>query len=631
VYPQAFCKMLVDGSGLSFAGTIQNTQFGLFIDIKFENGLIYSTSGHVIDPGKEMVNRFPIPYVSASVRPDPTFELVYFLMETYSPSTKKIMAFHQNTYDLAWEIEIQDVSGKVGNLIRWGEGVTFRGSNEVILVSSPLIPSLFGANLSLASDNVPDFPPPETPLTLTFTVENLGPSNATGVTLNQTLFVNSNIISATPTQGNCGTTNPILCDLGTLENGAKATIEIVIIPAREEGFSHIASVSANESDHDHTNNIVGQFVSADYFPTLLATFWTYRRNEDLALTTRVLERTVYVNKVETVVFQDSDGVKEYYTSNSDGISLHRLYEPHISIEELGRVNLSTTFIPPIRIADGIMKIGQSITSSGMIQTNRLPRVGVIEIPYNAEFKLEGLDNVKVEAGNFSTLRLTGTLTLYGQGLSQTFYLARDIGIVKSISTDIEGADSLELIATNVGIKDLAITKLTVPKKVTLTAQTPKTTIIKVEIQNRGPHPELIQDLATLENLVELSVESLGSCNPPTPVLRSEPPQKEFPMTIKSKQKLTVYFDVTFDCANDPSASTSKDPHHYDYRFTARVDRAALDGKEDIHTEDDICPRDVSPPFVLDPHPDGKIKDKGCGQKKPNGTYGGEILTDVVVK
>ena len=65
-------------------------------------------------------------------------------------------------------------------------------------------------------------------------------------------------------------------------------------------------------------------------------------------------------------------------------------------------------------------------------------------------------------------------------------------------------------------------------------------------------------------------------------------------------------------------------------MSAQVHRAAL-GEPDVHPADDVCPRSVTPPSVVDPYPDGKIHDKGCGAKKPDKTRGGEILIDVTVK
>jgi hypothetical protein len=152
----------------------------------------------------------------------------------------------------------------------------------------------------------------------------------------------------------------------------------------------------------------------------------------------------------------------------------------------------------------------------------------------------------------------------------------------------------------------------------------------VKVQNRGPATETIADEATLANLVHLAVSSLGAACP-DPVATLVPPStKSFPIEIKSKGKRTVKFNVTFDCANDPAKTTKKDPGHDDFRFVATVNRSVLDGFPDTHTADDACPRSVTPPFTLDPNPDGKIKDKGCGDRKDDGTLGADETTDVIV-
>lgn len=183
-------------------------------------------------------------------------------------------------------------------------------------------------------------------------------------------------------------------------------------------------------------------------------------------------------------------------------------------------------------------------------------------------------------------------------------------------------------ATQGVVYDLAVTKITAPKVITLTAKKPAQTVqVKVQIQNRSPHPETFQDLARLSNAVSLTVESLGNtCPVPAPVLQ----QRALPLTLKPKKTLGVVFEVTFDCANDRAKSTPTNPGHEDYRYTATVNHAALDGEADSHPADNTCPRDGTPPFV-DPNPDGKIKDKGCGGQKADKTLGADVLTDVVVK
>lgn len=182
-----------------------------------------------------------------------------------------------------------------------------------------------------------------------------------------------------------------------------------------------------------------------------------------------------------------------------------------------------------------------------------------------------------------------------------------------------------------GPHDLALTKITIPKTVTLTGKKPRQTkLVKVQLQNRSLHAEVIADLAMLDTLVTLDVDSLGPCPAPTPVLIPDKPQKTLPFILTSQQKLNVFFEVTFACANDAAKSAKKDPGHEDYRVSARVDHSALGGA-DAHPEDNGCPRSVTPPFAIDPYPDGTLKDEGCGEKKADKTLGDPVLVDVVVK
>jgi hypothetical protein len=101
--------------------------------------------------------------------------------------------------------------------------------------------------------------------------------------------------------------------------------------------------------------------------------------------------------------------------------------------------------------------------------------------------------------------------------------------------------------------------------------------------------------------------------------------------VKSKGKFKVFFDVTFNCANDAAMNTRLSHGHEDFRYTAAVDHTVIDGHADTHTADDNCPRSVTPPYEVDPNPNGTIKDKGCGSPKSDGTFGADVITDVFVK
>lgn len=167
------------------------------------------------------------------------------------------------------------------------------------------------------------------------------------------------------------------------------------------------------------------------------------------------------------------------------------------------------------------------------------------------------------------------------------------------------------------IHDLAVVALKAPKKITLsTSVTNRTAKLTVSIQNRSSHRETIPDATTLSNLVQVTVQSLGACPDRVTVLQLP---KKLPLILAPRKKLRLTWLVTYDCANDPLA-TSKTAVHNDYRTTAHVNHAALDGQADTSPENDDCPRD----------PSGS--DKGCGGKdRVTKQLGADMLTDVVEK
>jgi uncharacterized repeat protein (TIGR01451 family) len=163
--------------------------------------------------------------------------------------------------------------------------------------------------------------------------------------------------------------------------------------------------------------------------------------------------------------------------------------------------------------------------------------------------------------------------------------------------------------------DLALIEIKAPKRINLKGvEASLTKFVKVTIQNRSPHDE---NITRFDSLVTLVAESLSNvCPNATVVLHQGPPNNA--KTLKPKQKLTVFFDVTYGCANDPMEG----PGHEDYEYYATVHHEAIDGQPDSHSADDVCPHDAL---------GGVFKDKGCGSNKPDGTLGGDVLTDVAME
>lgn len=402
-----------------------------------------------------------------------------------------------------------------------------------------------------------------------------------------------------PFPRNKGTGNTVT---GTLNNNTATTVEIEDGIAGNTATVTETNTTACDVDGDGIlNPIDGTF--SGVFTDESALFSNDFTNEHLGGTTfgTVIDRS----NLDLVIQEAAD---------SDGVLL--------SAPSGG----GTATVDACDVAIQLTKGDSVIATCGSLTTEVL--VGPVEL------MLSGSTEVIVPAGATATVEedpsdptmflitndpeSTGTVVIEAQG--ETIEL--NPGDDTSIDPDPE---------------DFAVVQIKAPKFVTLTGKKPTPTKqVKVQIQNQAPHNETIPDLAALGALVSLTLESVnGACPAPVATLIGTKPP--LPLTLKPKRKVNVVFDVEFSCVNDGAKSSKKAPGHEDYRYIATVDHAAFDtatggtGEADSDTIDDVCPRTIAPPFRLDPNPNGKLKDRGCGAKKPDKTFGADVLTDVVDK
>ncbi|MEA2569005.1 MAG: hypothetical protein QOI24_1006 [Acidobacteriota bacterium] len=91
--------------------------------------------------------------------------------------------------------------------------------------------------------------------TFTIVVTNNGPGTATGVTVTDILPAGTTFTSAGASQGSCSGTTTVTCNVGTLNNGASATITIVVqAPPTLGPVSNTATVTTTSSDPNAANN-----------------------------------------------------------------------------------------------------------------------------------------------------------------------------------------------------------------------------------------------------------------------------------------------------------------------------------------------------------------------------------------
>jgi uncharacterized repeat protein (TIGR01451 family) len=112
------------------------------------------------------------------------------------------------------------------------------------------------ADLSISKSGPSGRQPTARDMTYMITVTNGGPDPASGVIVTDTLPPSVTFVSATPSQGTCGEdTGVVTCELGTLGNGASATIDIVVRPTQAGLITNTASVAATTGDPVTGNNI----------------------------------------------------------------------------------------------------------------------------------------------------------------------------------------------------------------------------------------------------------------------------------------------------------------------------------------------------------------------------------------
>ena len=111
------------------------------------------------------------------------------------------------------------------------------------------------ANLSVGKSDAPDPVTVGSELTYTVAVANAGPDAASGVVVEDKLPNKLDFVAAVPSIGSCerkGRT--VSCALGTLANGASASVAIRVVPRDDGQLENTATVSTADTDPEPANN-----------------------------------------------------------------------------------------------------------------------------------------------------------------------------------------------------------------------------------------------------------------------------------------------------------------------------------------------------------------------------------------
>jgi uncharacterized repeat protein (TIGR01451 family) len=90
--------------------------------------------------------------------------------------------------------------------------------------------------------------------TYTVTITNAGPDDATGVVMTDPLPAGMTLVSLQASQGDCSGTDTVTCNLGTVANGASATLILTVISQESGNVVNQASVASSSIDLNDANN-----------------------------------------------------------------------------------------------------------------------------------------------------------------------------------------------------------------------------------------------------------------------------------------------------------------------------------------------------------------------------------------
>lgn len=106
-------------------------------------------------------------------------------------------------------------------------------------------------SIEKTSQALPGF---RSPFDFNIIVSNAGPDTAEGVVVTDELPEGLEFVSASPSQGSCNDSSPVICSLGDIAINSSATLTIRVNPVQANLYTNTATVTVQSVDPDSTNN-----------------------------------------------------------------------------------------------------------------------------------------------------------------------------------------------------------------------------------------------------------------------------------------------------------------------------------------------------------------------------------------
>jgi uncharacterized repeat protein (TIGR01451 family) len=172
----------------------------------------------------------------------------------------------QTTFEVNTQVTLTATPNATSEFSGWsGAGCSGTGTCTFTVDHDRAVTATFTsllADLSVTTAASPDPASAGNDLTYTVQVANLGPADASTVTLSDMLPVGPVFASVATTQGSCSqASGTVTCNLGNVPNGATETITIVVTPTAVGNITNTATTTSSSPDNITGNNQSARAVS----------------------------------------------------------------------------------------------------------------------------------------------------------------------------------------------------------------------------------------------------------------------------------------------------------------------------------------------------------------------------------
>jgi hypothetical protein len=263
-------QLTVGSTGITAATALVTTS-GSVTSIQYDSGQLYLSTGQVFKASTgALLGTFYSSASTAATGPivsDSTLGRAFVGTTSYS-SSGQVLAFNESTFNSIGSIPVNGIGAQgyptnFQKIVRWGQNglalsaaaSAFTSVNQIFIFQLPLVKDLSAspADVSVTLSR-PTTASVGNNIEYTAGIANLGPSSAQGVTVSFTLAPSLIVNSATASQGTCGSGSVFTCDLGSLANGASATVTVSATPTTPGTIESTATANSVSFDPALTNN-----------------------------------------------------------------------------------------------------------------------------------------------------------------------------------------------------------------------------------------------------------------------------------------------------------------------------------------------------------------------------------------